>query len=622
MRKLLATTLVLAATTAVAQDDEPGFFGRLFGSGEANEESSGGFLENLIEENLSGEDRDVQIEGFRGVLTGSASLESMTISDADGAWLTLRDVTLDWNRGALLRGRLAIAELSAGTIELPRLPAPAPAQPPAPEATGFSLPELPVSIEIGRIAAERVEIGETVFGAETVARIDGGLSLADGEGAANLAIDRLNGEGNLDLDVNYANETGVLALALSLEEATDGIVATLIDLPGRPSVGLSINGNAPVTAYAADIRLATDGRDRLTGRIETQTPENEDGANLRFLADIRGDVAPVFLPEYQDFFGNDVLLETRVTTYEDGRVTLNELNVEAAALDLNGAAEIGADGLPDRIALTGSISDPDDDAVLLPLSGPATRVDRVVLNVTFEAAAGDRWTGAFQIDGLDRPGFAAERLLLEGTGQISGGAGDASVSANLEFDATALDLGNAEAKQALGERVTGGVDITWATDDPVRVTGLNVNGETYDLSGFSTIATGDDGIDADGQLTVRAIDLSAFSGIAGRDLGGSVELETVFKAQPLDGFFDVAVEGSTNDLIVSQPEADRILAGAAKLVANANRDDTGLRATLTTLESPNASISGEAVLKTGASTLSLSADLADKKAIFYQNKCG
>ena len=146
MRVLRILALCLLATPAIAQD-EPGFFSRLFGTDEAaTDEDQGGVLERFIEDNLSGEGRQVSITGFTGALSGRATLETMTISDADGAWLTLTDVVLDWNRSALFRGRLEVAELSAAEILLPRLPLPAEVAAPTPEASGFKLPELPVSV--------------------------------------------------------------------------------------------------------------------------------------------------------------------------------------------------------------------------------------------------------------------------------------------------------------------------------------------------------------------------------------------------------------------------------------------------------------------------------------------
>jgi len=79
-------------------------------------------------------------------------------------WLTLDDVVLEWNRSALLRGRVEIEELSAARISVPRLPvAEEDALPPA-EAQGFALPELPVSVLINRMAAEEIALGAPVLG--------------------------------------------------------------------------------------------------------------------------------------------------------------------------------------------------------------------------------------------------------------------------------------------------------------------------------------------------------------------------------------------------------------------------------------------------------------------------
>lgn len=613
MRKWLILLVILSSTTAFAQDSEPGFFGRLFGGGEAAdaEEDPGGFLENLIEENLSGEGRQVEIIGFEGLLGGRATLETMTISDTDGVWFRMRDVTLDWSRTALLRGRIEVSELSAEVIQLPRLPLPAEETAPSPEASGFSLPELPVSVELGRIGAQRVEIGQPVFGVETAASVEGSLSLAGGEGSANLMIDRLNGDGSLALDASYSNETEVLALDLSLDEAANGIVVSLLDLPGRPALSFTIVGEDPISAFGADIRLATDGAERLRGRITSGTPADVPGASTRIAADIRGDIAPLFLPDYQTFFGDDVALVSQITTFEDGRLSLEDLTLRSASLALTGQVDIGSDRLPERIDVEGAIAQASGSAVLLPLAGPETRVDRVDLDIGFDAAVSDDWSGTFEISGLDRPGFSAESLALNGTGQISGGVGDASVAARLGIEATRLDLGNEDAAEALGETVTGGANINWSTGAPIQLTNLEVAGESYLLNGRATLRTSDDGLDVEGQVFANAEDLSVFSGIAQRTLGGSAAVETGFMAQPLAGFFDVTVAGSTTDLIVSQPEADRILAGEVQLEASASRDENGVRLTLTTLESPNASIVGQANLRTDASTLSVSANLAD-----------
>ena len=86
------------------------------------QEEGKGFLVSKIQGLLSGAGREVDITGFQGALSSAASFDRMTISDAEGVWLTMEDVVLNWNRAALLRGRLEVEELSAARIDIPRLP--------------------------------------------------------------------------------------------------------------------------------------------------------------------------------------------------------------------------------------------------------------------------------------------------------------------------------------------------------------------------------------------------------------------------------------------------------------------------------------------------------------------
>ena len=157
-----------------------------------DEEDGGGFLENLIEDRLSTEGQQVRVRGFQGALSSRATVDSITITDEEGTWLTVNDAVLDWNRAALLRGRLSVDELSAAEILLPRLPqGEEKTDAPSPEAQPFSLPDLPVSIRIGQIAAERIELGQPVIGEETVLSLTGSAELAGGDGQVDLRARRL-----------------------------------------------------------------------------------------------------------------------------------------------------------------------------------------------------------------------------------------------------------------------------------------------------------------------------------------------------------------------------------------------------------------------------------------------
>ena len=614
-RALLLTALLCVPFSSVAQDasdaEEPGFFGRLFGSSEAEDGDNGGFIERTIEDSLSAEGRVVEVTGFSGVLSGEARMEAMTFADDNGIWLRLEDVVLDWNRGALLRGSLDVTQLSAGLIELARTPLPSDTPDvPTPEAQGFSLPELPVSIQIEQIAADRVVLGEPLLGVPVEASVEGSFSLSGGEGAANLAIERLDADGALTLTASYANATDVLAIDLNLSEAAEGLLATLAGIPGQPALDFTVVGEDPLSDFTAAITLATDGAPRLEGTVSTLVPEPP--AQFQVVADLGGDVAPIFAPDYRAFFGEDVQLGFTATTFPSGRVTVRGVQILAEALNLEGEVDIAETGVPQRIAFTGGVRSEGGGPVLLPLSGPETRVQDIDLTIAFDADVSENWTGQFRIRDLTRPGFSAERMVLDGMGRIVPGnaGGLPAVVAALTFEADALDLASAEAEQALGEAVTGGLDITWRSGDPIELSDLRINGESYALSGQTTITPGEE-LTIDGQLSVEAEDLSIFSGLAGRNLGGAIRADTRFDTAPLAGTFDVALNGQTENLIVDQPEADRVLDGLATLAVSATRSENGIRVQLSELASPNANLTGEADLRSEGSTASLSGSLSD-----------
>ena len=117
------------------------------------------FLTRTIQDALSGAGRTVSIDGFAGALSSTARFDRMTIADSQGVWLTLEDVTLDWTRTALLRGRLEVQSLTAARLDIPRLPISEGAALPDAEAKPFSLPELPVAINIQDFGVDQINLG-------------------------------------------------------------------------------------------------------------------------------------------------------------------------------------------------------------------------------------------------------------------------------------------------------------------------------------------------------------------------------------------------------------------------------------------------------------------------------
>ena len=579
----------------------------------------GGFLETLIEDNLSGAGRDVRIRGFEGALSSTASLVELTIADENGVWLTLRDVTLDWNRSALLRGRLEVNELTAGEIILPRLPGSDP-EAPAPEATPFALPELPVSVRIEQVAAARLDLGAALFGAAAVVSLNGSVRIEDGTGAAQIEVARVDGrEGALTLDASYDNATEALELALNLTEAEGGIAANLLDLPGTPSVRLNVDGTGPLSDFTAAIELDTDGERRIEGTVALTATGTGNAVQRGFAARIGGDIAPVFAPRYRPFFGPDIRLIAEGATRPGGGFAVNRLDLTARALTLTGQVTTGADGLPDLIDLTGEIVAPGGGPVLLPIGGDETTVASAGLSVQFDASRSEDWTARVTLNDLVRSDISIGAVELSGTGEIADdGAGAQTVTADLDVAVSGLAAQDPAVQQALGVRATGAAAIAWISGGPVVLDRLQIDGASFALQGSGQVGFGDNGTRATLAATLQAQDLAAFSALAGRDLGGAAEVALEVQTAPLDGTFDLSLTGIATDLRVDQPQADALLAGRTEVLIRADRDTTGTRLSELTLRNPALSLDASGDLTSAASTLRADLRLADVAVLYRQ----
>ncbi len=594
MRAYLAAVMVVAAVPAVAQNDDRGF------------------LTGLIEDNLSGVGREVRIEGFQGALSSRATFTEMTIADGEGVWLTIRDAGVSWNRAALLRGAIQISELSAAEIVVARLPRsdPSPGLPKA-EATPFRVPELPVSVQIGSILAESVTLGEPLLGEQIVARVEGALSLAGGEGAARLAIERTDAtSGSLSLDGAFVNATDELTLDLSLSEPQGGIAATLLKLPGEPALDLAIKGAGPLSDFVADLTLSSDGQERLEGRLEIaeRTTIENGPVQQEFALTAQGDLAPLFAPEFRDFFGQDLSLVAEGSRSPGGETRLDRFDLRARSMTLTGALTLGADGLPTFFDLDGTLADPSGARVRLPTAGEPVTLDGADVALAFDAARGEQWSGTAAIRGLETAGNRIDSARLQADGTIVRGAvGGRRVAATLDVVAEGLSLTDPGLSRAVGGKVAARATLLWREGLPLAISNLTLSTPTARLTATGTIGSPTDGAPFEFRASANAETIEPLSTLAGRPLGGRAILSASGTSWLLDGRFDLRAAGVGRDLSLGIDALDRAVAGETRLLVDARRDETGVVLRALEVSSPEMRLTATGTVRDGATDLNASA---------------
>jgi translocation and assembly module TamB len=550
------------------------------------------YLTALLEDTLSDAGRQVTVTGFAGALSSQATIEKLTIADDQGVWITLNGVVLDWSRSALFSGELNVSELSAQEIIIDRLPDTGDGAP-SPEASGFSLPELPVSVMVDRVAAERIVLAPDVLGQAVTGTLEASMQLAGGEGQAKLGLIRTGDgpAGEITLDAAYSNATRALLLDLVAEEGAEGIVVNLLGVPGKPSASLRVQGEGPVDDYLANVRLATDGEDRLQGTVAVQAA---DPSGYRLMADLAGDLAPLLAPAQVAFFGSEVALKLDARRSASGRTVVDRFDLAARSVKLGGTAEIAADGLPEWFDVTGTLADPDGGPVALPFVQD-TRVARADFHLRTQPGTDTGWSGEIAVEGLDRPDLKLARMELAGSGRIGRTGAGNSLGGTLKGRATGIAPADPDLAMALGPEITGSLRMHFLEGSKaLSLSDIRFDGAGLTGTGALKVEGLDEAFLTSGRISVEAADFTRFSGLAGRRLGGAGTLELTGSASRLSGFFDADLAFAGLGLSLGVPQLDRLLAGPSSLKASIRRDDSGtiLRALDLTAASLAASASG------------------------------
>ncbi|MFD3189805.1 translocation/assembly module TamB domain-containing protein [Sedimentitalea sp. HM32M-2] len=615
MKRFLTYALIGAACLAAplpAQDAE-------------EDAESGGFLVDLLQDNLSGDNRYIKVTGLEGAFSSRATIRQLTVSDDDGVWLTVSDAVLDWNRLALVTGRFSVNTLSAGTIEVLRQPKPieAPADLPPPEATPFQVPELPVAVEIGALKVAALRLGDGLIAGGAELEMTGALSLADGNLDTTLAVLRLDrATDKLDLTAGFQNATSQITVDLQLSEAAGGLLTQALDVPDRPPILLTAQGQGPVTDFTADLTLSSSGIQRLGGQVRLREIGPEDGRDdapggIGFQVDLAGDLTPLLAQDYRSFFGDDLRLELQGFSGSDGRLAVETLDVLSNALTLNAALDIAGSGQIETLLVQGRIAPPDGAAVVLPLPGPRTELQAAVISARLQAETDDTWEVRLGVDGLARPDMTLQRFEINADGTLDQ-QNTTRLNGKLALTLAGLGFADSALNRAVGSQVTVTGDFLAVDETAFQLDGFRIAGQDYAATIDGEIDGLTSGFRIEGQAAVKAEDLSRFSGLAGRDLGGAVTADVTGTGAPLNGTFDFDLGAAAQDLITGAPQLDAVLPGRTQLTLQAARGETGLTLRTLHVRGPALAVQATGTARSGSTNIEFDAQLDDLARVVAQ----
>jgi translocation and assembly module TamB len=534
------------------------------------------YLTALLEDNLSGAGRQVVITGFQGALSSQARISELTIADDLGVWIALKDVTLDWTRSDLLLGKVTVNTLSAAEITLARLPQSDVDI--SAEAAPFSLPELPISVNIGRISAQTLHLGAPVLGQAVTANVTASLQLSGGQGRAEVAIERLDAnapDGSGDLKVSFDNSTRQLSVDVDISEGQGGILAGVMGIEGAPSLEFSAKGEGPMADFMAQVELRADGAQRLAGFVQLTSTAQSD-APIVFSAQLSGDLAPLVAPKYRPFFGARTELRATGKTRTAGGFDLDSLSLSSQSMQVSGNLSVAASGIPSRFDLHGKVKSVDGAPLVLPLGlrAPAV-ISTANVQASFDSAQGDSWQMQADLAGWSQADLRIGAVQIVGSGRLRDTGKGAQMSGAISVNAEGVLPARASTLRALGTVLWGGGDFNYQ-DGTLNVSNMALHGEDYQISLDGELGQLAQGLVFSGEAVAKAADFARFADVIGQSIAGAGALRYSGNVVLLTGAFEGVLQADTQNLAFGIQSVDAALKGDAAITLKGARGAQGI----------------------------------------------
>ncbi len=442
----------------------------------------------------------VVIAGLGGRFPDALRLRHAEVHDAEGAWLTLDNVVLDWSPLALLHREARVDLLQAAQVTVARLPvSSAPAKPAPADGKPFSLP---IAVTVAALHVIRAEVGAPVAGVAASLALDGRAHLASlQDGDVDATVDRLDGPGSYE--VHGRIDPAHLAARLHVTEPAHGLIAQIAKLPDLGAIGLVASVDGPRTAEATALDL-TAGPLRATAKgtvdIQNRAADLDVGARAPAMTPAPGvswQSLALDAHVHGPFTGPDATGQLRLAGLEAAGASVASLSADLGGNGGAAGLHATAEGLripgPKPDLLAGAPLVLQADARLDTPARPVTfSLSHPLLQARGTANTGTANTGGDMAAHVDlsapdlQPLAAAGGLDLQGRTALTVDAAVAGGVTTVKLDGTvAVTGGTAPAPALLGDAATVGVTAALA-GGMVTVSRAQVAGKALNLDAGGT----------------------------------------------------------------------------------------------------------------------------------------
>ncbi len=205
-------------------------------------------------------DYRVTLRGLGGLLPFSITVDQVTLSDAKGPWLEVKNFDFSMKAAQLLSGAIQVDWLRMKTLSLSRLPAPAKLDAKKEDSTAkpgpFSLPH----IRVQEIQLNRIDLGEGVAGKSMAFRLQSRVKTDGSQVNLDASLTDLNhGDDAFHLKAAYDMASEHVVADLDYHESAGGLVAGLAGLKDIQNIELLLKADGPLSGLKGSLNLNMGG---------------------------------------------------------------------------------------------------------------------------------------------------------------------------------------------------------------------------------------------------------------------------------------------------------------------------------------------------------------------------
>lgn len=571
-------------------------------------------IESWLEQKLSSDSSNVQIEGLTGVLASDIHIDRIIFSDRAGQWAELTGATLSWSRAALLLGQLDITQLWADSITVSRLPQ---VDTPGLDRTAQpwtlpTLPKLPISVVIRSFGIEKfkwISTSGSSFNSYLAGNLhydETGLITDIKAQAKNSTLEKIS------LTAQYSAETGQITTVASYSENADGALSRALGFQNAGPISINVDGKGQFSNYILNYNLIAQSSEPISGQLSI----TGDTSGTHVLANLGGDLSPLISsPVAALKRAGNMVMELDLSLLNDKRISVNNLQVASQTISARANGALDDNHWPEHIDLNVTVAPGALSEDLLKTVGVDTKFGEGQIDLSYNRSLADEWTLNAEFQNASFGAFQAERTIMKGFGKVA---------INPAFDENCIN----------GTISLGATEITASPDIQPFIKDGFTAGFEFDYSkrtglGLKNITAKSEDVIILGQLTLPA-DYTKISANLSIDIGklsimqpitktaalrGSAQAQTDFTYHLNDGQFFLSSTLQTNELAGLHPKIDLFFADKTNLEITIERNSAGTFLRKLLMSNPQVSADGSGNITMGHSQLKGQLTLNDTQLI-------